>query len=401
MDNTYHQITLNEYMDFKQQIADKLNNMAADYITIGYLLKRIRDTEGFKQDGYSSLQEFAKREYGLSESAVSRFISINTKFSVDGNTPILQDEFKNFGSSKLSEMLTLSDEDCKLITEKTTVATIRDLKKLNSETVEADVVSSEPKYSSLENIIIEFFRNKKDLLNKIYIMSDIEDIAECINPSGNLTYKHKASMLFMFEDKLKLKRVGELPTEYTWDDFVETTVNIYRETYTDHDTVWQNFYKIEAELLEQEELENAKRKKASETKQVLDKPVQKEEYEERTKPVKKTEETTKNTSMEEQEDKVTVEDEAVIEEIEEMRQEKEEESQVNTSTKSDFEVATSQEPKLFYEWYKSKHNKSLKDELINIRVKYQVDEEYFEKLDEYIDVLALNYAKYYSEVTKC
>lgn len=248
----YHQITLNEYLDLKNKIAEKLNNMAADYITVGYLLKKVRDTDAYKQDGYESLTEFAKSEYGLSESATSRFIAINTKFSVDGNTPILQETFKKFGSSQLSEMLTLSDEDIKLIKETTTVATIREIKKFNKqEPEETEEIKNDeiPVNTSTGNdfhkIIIEFFKENKELLDEAWQQSTEEDIAEIISPNGNRTFKKGLFMIFFYEHKdgIALKKFGQQTAiSYTYYDLMAAMVEIYKDYYEDGKSVHEAYY---------------------------------------------------------------------------------------------------------------------------------------------------------------
>lgn len=248
----YHQITLNEYLDLKNKIAEKLNNMAADYITVGYLLKKVRDTDAYKQDGYESLTEFAKAEYGLSESVTSRFIAINTKFSVDGNTPLLQETFKKFGSSQLSEMLTLSDEDIKLIKESTTIATIREIKKFNKQELEetVEIKNDEiPVNTSTGNdfhkVIIEFFRENKELLDEAWQQSAEEDIAEIISPNGNRTFKKGLYMIFFYEHKdgIALKKFGR-PTAitYTYYDLMAAMVEIYKDYYEDGKSVHEAYY---------------------------------------------------------------------------------------------------------------------------------------------------------------
>ncbi|MBQ6815570.1 MAG: hypothetical protein IJP13_08545 [Lachnospiraceae bacterium] len=272
MDNTtiapvmeFHQITFDEYLLAKQEIANRLKNMTEDYVAVGYLFRQIKETEAYKQEGYNSLQEFAKDVYGISESEVSRFIAINMKFSKDGCSKELAVDYKGFGKSKLSEMLTMSDEDCKLITATTTVATIRELKNFTresekvaaaqkdiedsgQETIIAEVVMP-AEYTDLEQVIIEFFRDKRELLQEVYAMSSFEDIVEKINPSGNLSYRHKVYMLFMYGygDGVVLKKMGERNVNYTWPQVIEAMIKIYGKTYTDHDTIWENFYKIEAE----------------------------------------------------------------------------------------------------------------------------------------------------------
>lgn len=275
----YHQITINEYLDLKRKIADKLNNMANDYITIGYYLKRIRDTEAYKQDGYASLAEFAQKEYGFSEAATSRAIAVNTKFSVDGNTPLLLENYKGFGSSKLSEMLTLSDDDIKLIKETTTVATIREIKKFNKESeeyqsqvkstksdnmaaveeaeeeknevkTEQSRVNTQP-CEDLHKVIIEFFRNEKELLDNVWEQKSEEDIVEIINPSGNRTYKKGLYMLFLYDFKegVAFKKFGKPePIHISWHDFITKIVEVYKDVYVAGKSIHEAFYgKVENE----------------------------------------------------------------------------------------------------------------------------------------------------------
>jgi|GEM_PF-4213167 len=272
----YHQITINEYLDLKRKIADKLNNMANDYITIGYYLKRIRDTEAYKQDGYASLAEFAQKEYGFSEAATSRAIAVNTKFSVDGNTPLLLENYKGFGSSKLSEMLTLSDDDIKLIKETTTVATIREIKKFNKESEEYqsqvkstkndnmaaveeaeegeeeknEVKTEQSRVNTqscedLHKVIIEFFRNEKELLDNVWEQKSEEDIVEIINPSGNRTYKKGLYMLFLynFKEGLAFKKFGKPePIHISWHDFIAKIVEVYKDVYVAGKSIHEVFY---------------------------------------------------------------------------------------------------------------------------------------------------------------
>lgn len=80
----YHQITIDEYLAAKQEITHRLINMSEDYIAIGFFLRQIDESEAYRQDGYASLKDFAKVEFGLSESSVSRAMAINKEFSKDG-----------------------------------------------------------------------------------------------------------------------------------------------------------------------------------------------------------------------------------------------------------------------------------------------------------------------------
>lgn len=128
--NGFHNIKLTEAENI---IKSNLNGCARNFVAIGYYLKDIRDNKTYEQGGYSSIWEYAEDKLQMSKSTVSRFMAINDRFSVDGNTPVLLDEFKDFGSGKLQEMLTLSDKQIKEIKPETTVKEIREMKKTKDE----------------------------------------------------------------------------------------------------------------------------------------------------------------------------------------------------------------------------------------------------------------------------
>lgn len=111
----YEQITLDQWLQWKEDIRRKLDETAGNFVHIGYRLKQIRDSGMY--DGAADVFEFAAREFGLGKSTVSRFIAINEKYSEGGNSLELKEEFRGFSSSKLSEMLTLPDSEIQLITE--------------------------------------------------------------------------------------------------------------------------------------------------------------------------------------------------------------------------------------------------------------------------------------------
>ena len=61
---------------------------------IGYLLKVARDTNILAESGYATVTDFAKAEYGIDKTQVSRFISINDRFSEDGYSDHLLTSYK-------------------------------------------------------------------------------------------------------------------------------------------------------------------------------------------------------------------------------------------------------------------------------------------------------------------
>ncbi len=112
----------------KSIIKDNINNASRAFMKIGFYLKDVRDRGLYEADGYTSIWEFAQAEFGISKSSASRFMAINDKFSIDGNSPDLLEQYRDFSSSKLQEMLTLTDAQLEQITITTTVAEIRDIK---------------------------------------------------------------------------------------------------------------------------------------------------------------------------------------------------------------------------------------------------------------------------------
>lgn len=115
--------------DVKTFIRANINSASRSFVAIGYYLKYIRDHELFTEDGYQNIWEFAKDEFGIGKSSASQFMSINDKFSKDGNSPILLEQYKDFSSSKLAEMLTMTDEQLEQVKPTTTIVEIRQIKK--------------------------------------------------------------------------------------------------------------------------------------------------------------------------------------------------------------------------------------------------------------------------------
>ncbi len=118
------------YESAKNIIKNDLESMSKKFITIGYYLKYIRNNEMYTQDGFTSIWEFAQETYGISKSTCSRWMSMNDKFSKDGNSPYLREEFANFGKSQLQEMLYLDDAQIEKATPEMTAKEIRQLKEL-------------------------------------------------------------------------------------------------------------------------------------------------------------------------------------------------------------------------------------------------------------------------------
>lgn len=126
------------YADAKDLLQEKLTNMKMNFIAAGYFMKYIRDHELYLEDGYANIWEFAEDIYGIKRTTASRWMQMNDRFSVDGNTPILADEYKAFGKSQLQEMLYLEDEQMEEVTPGMTVKEIRELRSPEKKLVKPD-----------------------------------------------------------------------------------------------------------------------------------------------------------------------------------------------------------------------------------------------------------------------
>ena len=127
-DQVEGQITLQDWLEWKEDIRNRLQETSENFIVIGYRLKQMRESRMYEQEGFRSLSEFAQREYNLSRSVVSRLIQINDRFSDGGNSMELKAEYKNYGFAKLQEMLYLTDEELEEVTEDMTVREVREIR---------------------------------------------------------------------------------------------------------------------------------------------------------------------------------------------------------------------------------------------------------------------------------
>ena len=257
----YHQITLDEWTTWKEEIRQKLAETAQNFVYIGYRLKQIRDSGMY--GGAADIFEFAQNEYGLGKSTVSRFIAINEKYSKEGNSLELKDEYKGFSSSKLSEMLTLPDSECELITEKTTIKDIRELKNFDRQQVSENTAKTEGD-SPLRIVIIDYFKDKRDDLNDILrLIYDgmVRDAAELMNPSGIGTHSKGICFLFMYEyDKgIKYKLLTEQqPRSMDWPDFLHEVFAVYEAIWEGGERdVWSMYYGGEAVATSQQTKEKS------------------------------------------------------------------------------------------------------------------------------------------------
>ncbi len=115
--------------DAKTFIKSNITTAARSFIAIGFYLKCVRDRGLYAEDNYQDVWDFAKSEYGISKSTASRYMSMNDRFSENGNSPNIKTEYRAFGKSQLQEMLYLEDEQLDQVKPGDRVEDIRNLRR--------------------------------------------------------------------------------------------------------------------------------------------------------------------------------------------------------------------------------------------------------------------------------
>lgn len=102
-------IQLMNYSTYREELRQELQKQADSFVRTGYLLRLAMDTDILKDSGYYNVNEFAKAEFNIDASTVSRYININMRFSENGYSERIAEQYQGIGYAKLSLMLLLPD----------------------------------------------------------------------------------------------------------------------------------------------------------------------------------------------------------------------------------------------------------------------------------------------------
>lgn len=245
----YVQMTLDDWVQMKQKLRQELIGVKQSFVRIGYALRQIDDQRLYENDGYKSIAEFAKAEYGLEASTTSRFISINREYSIDGYSEHLRPEYTDLGRSQLEEMLKLPDSDRQMIQPEASREDIRELKRFNKTEPAAGVADD------ISQLIEKFFEDNKDILNEVYSNEFDEEsmnrFAEIVNPAGNRSFKKGLYFMMMYENRVTIKKFGDTPKNMSWWEFYQVMRSIFDEDAAGTRT-WQNHFGGDNEVQENE-----------------------------------------------------------------------------------------------------------------------------------------------------
>lgn len=195
------ELQITTYEGFKQTLDGELQQAAEGFVKVGYLLKQARDTDILKESGYSNVNEFAMAEYGIDKSVVSRYIRINDRFSEGGNSPLLKEQYREFGYAKLAIMIQLPEEIADEITpdfSKTDIQVIHEEVKEEQKVSDLEVLledkdeTVEQEESLLGKVMIQLWHEQPELyldMSRIWdkLPSD-EEAVNALAPSGAAIY---------------------------------------------------------------------------------------------------------------------------------------------------------------------------------------------------------------------
>lgn len=257
---------LKNYSEYKAALDKQIKESAEGFVKIGYLLKLAKDTDILKDSQYSNVIEFAKAEYGIDKTMVSRFISINDRFSENGNSPVLRTTYQGFGYAKLAIMLQLPDTLNEELTPEYSKREIQTLKEeMDKEKTISDLeIYAEGKDSEkteLEQIVYKICEENIEVYERIYKAVTHEQLTSnsVINifaPAGDMIYSvrvqgagRKAVSFKQGEDVSVVSlRTSEKDT-YNPQEVLNAVVNTIArnivDSKNDAKTVWQQIYGIE------------------------------------------------------------------------------------------------------------------------------------------------------------
>ena len=245
-------LTLPELEQEEKQIRENLGGIVRNFVKTGWHLSRIDRSGAYKLKGYHSVTEYARETFGMAPDGVSRFIHVYEKYSIQGDTPELREEYRDFNFSQLTEMMQLPEEDHTMIRPETKREDIRDLKKFNKQ--------SEHNPDNLLNwqqnpddiiweAVKEFFKARKKDLNEIYDQygvgpypeEDIKKMARFLYHEKKRKFQNDRVFLMLYPDQVFIKSSdGELH-DITWPEFFQTMGSIFDGSTAGKDT-WENYF---------------------------------------------------------------------------------------------------------------------------------------------------------------
>lgn len=120
-------------------ILTDLNDIRKKYFLLGFHLQECSRMKYYEDFGYTTMEEFCEKNFGLDKSTVSRCISVCLEFHKQENTINgikegeylleIDDRWKEYSYSQLVEMIPLSNEQRRMVKPEMSIKQIREFKK--------------------------------------------------------------------------------------------------------------------------------------------------------------------------------------------------------------------------------------------------------------------------------
>ncbi len=234
--------------DAKEFIRSNMASASRSFIAIGYYLKYIKSNKLYEQDGYSSVWDFAQNEFNISRTWAGRWMAINDRFSKDGNSPVLLEQYTGFSASKLAEMLALTDEQLEQVAITTTVAQIRDIKQPEKDCAISHKIQEPEKVETVEADIIQTVPEDPEQYTYQDVKEELDKLTEYVESyrkdGGNFPGRRKAKMRLDAMPELPILRNNDQRKEFIeayetwpiWIDLEQTGERYYRYDFENGDS---------------------------------------------------------------------------------------------------------------------------------------------------------------------
>ena len=117
------------YEDYISDIADSMEEIVNNYLTIGHALKEIKQKKLYELEGYKSIYELSKEKFNLGETSTKNFINVYTKFGDSNRVGYLKNDYEEYSFSQLVELLPVSEDEVKNYSPTMSVQDIKQIKK--------------------------------------------------------------------------------------------------------------------------------------------------------------------------------------------------------------------------------------------------------------------------------
>lgn len=255
-------ITFSTYGEFKKELDTELQKTSESFVRIGYLLKVAMETDILKESGYFNVNDFAKQEYGLDPTQVSRFININNRFSENGNSPYLKEQYRGIGYAKLAIMLQLPDSINEEITpafSKSEIQAIKDEVDAEKQKSEIEIwmegTPENGQEGTLANVLFQLGHDEKGLYTEAYRIlkgkggQEIKELQEALAPTGEGIYSVRIQgtgrLLLSIKDTGKPVTITNIRSNekesHPWEQLIEAWKHIMAPADTP-EASWETVY---------------------------------------------------------------------------------------------------------------------------------------------------------------